>query len=90
MEDNINNVDLELYKILNERVQKEIEEMYDVHRLHFLTVTALITVAGFGYDNPWLNIICGLAGIWYLYRLVESRLCPRALEIMVDSRTCQS
>lgn len=53
----------ELYKVLNDRVQKEIEEMYDVHRLHFVSVTALITVCGFGYRNPWLNLICGLAGL---------------------------
>lgn len=64
MDDNANNVHLELYKILNERVQKEIEEMYDVHRIHFLAVTALITISGFWYENPWLSLICGLAGVW--------------------------
>ena len=57
-------VDLELYRILNVRVQKEIDELYGVHRLHFLTVTALITIAGFGYEKGWLNLICGLAGTW--------------------------
>ena len=59
-----NNSYLELYKILNERVQKEIDEMYDVHRMHFLSVTALITICGFAYQNAWLNLICGLAGLW--------------------------
>jgi len=61
------NINLELYKILNERVQKEIEEMYDLHRMYFLTVTALITIAGFAYENGWLVFICGLAGIWICF-----------------------
>ena len=55
---------LEIYKVFNARVQHEIDEMYSVHRLHFLSVTALITICGFAYQNAWLNIICGLAGIW--------------------------
>ena len=45
------NINLELYKILNEHVQKEIEKMYDLHRMYFLTITTLITIAGFAYEN---------------------------------------
>lgn len=55
---------LEIYKIMNDRVQKEIEEMYDVHRLHMVSVTALITICGFAYQNAWLNFICGTASVF--------------------------
>ena len=69
---------LELYKILNDRVQKEIDEMYEVHRLHFLSVTALITICGFAYQNAWLNLLCGLAGliiciIWWATASAQER-----------------
>jgi len=50
-----NNNHLEPCKILNERVQNEIDEMYDVHRIHFLSVTALIPVCGFA--GVWICII---------------------------------
>lgn len=75
MEENLN---IEIYKILNERVQKEIDEMYDVHRLHFVSVTALITICGFAYQNAWLNLICGLAGlmiciIWWSAAYAQER-----------------
>ncbi len=54
---------LEIYKLMNERVQSEINEMYDVHKLHMISVTALITVSGFANDNSWLNLVCGAASI---------------------------
>ncbi len=48
---------------MNDRVQNEINEMYDIHKLHMISVTALITISGFSHENAWLSLVCGAASI---------------------------
>ena len=54
--------DFDLYKLLNERVQKEIDELYQIQTTHTTAVAALLAACGFAKENYFVLLACGIAG----------------------------
>ena len=64
MEGSVNNTELELYKILNNRLGLEIEEIYKIHHLFLLIATALIVLISANLGEPRLHIVIGMVGFF--------------------------
>lgn len=62
---------LEIYKILNDRMNNEINELYTIHKVFLIIAGALVALTGAMFGDSRLHIVTGLAGIsiaclWYI------------------------
>lgn len=58
---------LEIYKILNDRVNHEIDELYTIHRVFLVIAGALIALTALKFGDGMLHLVAGLAGIVIAY-----------------------
>lgn len=58
---------LEIYKILNERVNHEIDELYTIHRVFLVIAGAFIALTAAMFGNGILHVIAGFTGIVIAY-----------------------
>ena len=65
MSDNKNEDILKLtYQLLSERITKEIEELYIIHKIFLIISAAILAGITTNFGNKVLHIICGVIGIF--------------------------
>lgn len=66
---NIN--DIETYKLLWDRIDKEIEELYKIHNMYLIVAGALLAISASNLNNKFVHLTLGLLGViiaisWFL------------------------